>query len=306
MGWFDRFKDGLKKTSQNITSGITEIFTTQKPTAEQIAELEELLILADMGPEVAAELCAEIARQKLEKDNATDLAIKEILAKKIEQFLSDPQKNPNLFDQKPTVIVVCGINGSGKTTTIGKLIPWLCNQGKSVRVVAADTFRAAAVEQLKHWCDHAHVPIEIAESASDPAALCYKGFVAVQNNQEDVLLIDTAGRLHNKTDLMDELAKIQRVLQKIDPQAPHEGWLVLDATGGQNLIQQVEIFQKFMKITGLIVTKMDGTAKGGVVVHLAQKYKIYPIFIGVGEGKEDLQPFVAQDFARALLGLDAP
>lgn len=305
MGWFDKLKKGLKKTSQNLSSGITEIFTTQKPTDEQLDELEDLLILSDMGPEVAHMLREDIAKHKIPK-NADINAILEVLAQRITTILT-PQKPidmDQLFTMKPSVVVVAGINGSGKTTTIGKLLPWITGQGKSIRVVAGDTFRAAAVEQLKHWCDESSVPVEIAPAGGDPAAIAFQGLEAAQKNSEDVLLIDTAGRLHNKVDLMDELSKIQRVLKKLDPTAPHHGWLVLDATGGQNLIQQVEVFKKYIPITGFIVTKINGTAKGGVIVSLAHKYNLFPLFIGVGEDKEDLNVFQPDSFAKALLGLD--
>lgn len=304
MSWLKNLKAGLEKTSRHISSGITSIFATQKPTSEQLEELEDLLIVSDVGPEVAHEICQHIAHKKVAKDNAAHEVL-QVVADFCEGILAENTHPHDLFANAPSVILVCGINGSGKTTTIGKLIPWLQAQGKSVRVVAADTFRAAAVGQLQHWCNKAGVPIEVAADGADPAALAYRGFETAQKLGEDVLLIDTAGRLHNKIDLMEELAKIQRVLQKLDPSAPHHGLLVLDATGGQNLLQQVETFQKFCKVSGLIITKMDGTAKGGIVLNIARKHKLVPLFVGVGEGVDDLQPFDAKAFSQALVGLDS-
>lgn len=301
MSWFQSLKAGLQKTSQSLTSGVSGIFTTQKPTEEQLESLEELLILADVGAEAAQEICQKVAQQKVSKERP-EQAILEVVAQYSAELLRTSAASLTLLPAKPMVVLVCGINGSGKTTTIGKLIPWFQAQGQSVRVVAADTFRAAAVEQLQHWCAKASVPIEVASEGADPAALAYRGLEAAQKAGDDVLIIDTAGRLHNKTDLMEELAKIQRVLQKRDPDAPHHGLLVLDATGGQNLLQQVEHFRKVCKITGLVITKMDGTAKGGIVLNIARRYQLAPLFVGVGEGVNDLQPFSPEAFSQALVG----
>jgi fused signal recognition particle receptor len=303
-GWFARLKAGLAKTTAKLGDGIAQVFVRRKLDARAIEELEEALIAADLGPATAARLAGTIAKLKFDREVDPD-TVRATLAEDIAAILA-PVAKPLAPDpaRKPHVVLVVGVNGSGKTTTVGKLARQLRDRGLSVLLAAGDTFRAAAVEQLKIWGTRADCPVIARETGADAASLAFDALERARREGTDVLLIDTAGRLHNKADLMAELAKILRVLRKIDATAPHDCLLVLDATIGQNAHAQVETFREVVQITGLIVTKLDGTAKGGVLVALADRFKLPVHAIGVGETIDDLRPFEARAFARSLLGLD--
>jgi fused signal recognition particle receptor len=302
-GWLSRLRSGLRKSSTKLSDGISGVFTERKLDGDTLAELEELLIAADLGPATAARLAAEFGKNRFGKDIGDD-EVKTALAEQIAALLK-PFAIPLVIDaeKKPFVILVVGVNGNGKTTTIGKLARYYAGQGLKVVMAAGDTFRAAAISQLKIWGEHTGVPVIAGEQGGDAAALAYQALEKAQKDKADLLLIDTAGRLHNKGDLMQELAKLARVLKKLDPSAPHATLLALDATTGQNAHAQVETFRDIAQVTGLVVTKLDGSAKGGVVVALADRFKLPIHALGVGEGADDLRPFVAEDFARALVGL---
>lgn len=302
--WWSRLKSGLKKTSDKLEDGLKNVFVRKRLDQETLDELEDLLILSDMGVETASRLTQDLAKEKMDKD-VTIEEIKEFLAERISSILSPFATPLTLTNTSPQVILVVGVNGSGKTTTIGKLAKQWSDEGKKVRLVAGDTFRAAAVEQLQVWAQRTKVPITIGQENADSAGLAYDALNLAKNEGCDILIIDTAGRLHNKAGLMDELKKISRVIQKIDPTCPHNVLLVLDATTGQNAHAQVQTFKEMIGVTGLIVTKLDGTAKGGVVVSLCNKFQLPIHAIGVGESVDDLRPFTAQDFARTLVGIDS-
>jgi fused signal recognition particle receptor len=305
MSWFQKLKTGLLKSSSKITSGIEGIFTKRKIDAATLDELEELLISADLGPHTSAKIITEFAKNRVGKD-ADINEIKQFLSEQIQNILAPVAKKLEVSDsKKPFVILVVGVNGNGKTTTIGKLASQFKEQGKKVVIAACDTFRAAAVEQLDVWAERAQAEIIKGAENSDAASVAFRAFEHAQKTNADILLIDTAGRLHNKKGLMDELAKISRVLKKIDEALPHETILVLDSTTGQNALAQVEAFKELAQISGLVVTKLDGTAKGGVVVALADKFKLPVYAIGVGEGIDDLKDFDASDFANNLVGLES-
>ncbi len=302
-GWLSRLRAGLTRSSSKLTEGIATIFARRKLDDDAIEALEDLLISADLGVSIAAELTANLRRTRFGKD-VTDEEVREALAADIERMLLPVAKPlPVRTGLKPQVVLVVGVNGSGKTTTIGKLAQLNRSAGRSVMMAAGDTFRAAAVEQLKIWGQRTGVPVVARPPGADPAALAYDAVVEAQAAGTDLLLIDTAGRLHNKSDLMAELAKVVRVLKKADPAAPHDCLLVLDATIGQNAHAQVETFREIVSITGLVLTKLDGSAKGGVVVSLAERYGMPVHAIGVGETADDLRPFSADAFARSLMGL---
>jgi fused signal recognition particle receptor len=301
-GWFQRLKAGLSRTSTKITGGITGLFTKKKLDRELLGELEDALIAADLGPATAARLIEALAKDRFDKE-ITEQEVREIFAAEIAQILKPVAQPLSLSARKPHVVLVIGVNGSGKTTTIGKLAQSYKKAGKKVMLAAGDTFRAAAVEQLKIWGDRAGVTVIARETGADAAGLAYDAFEAARKEGADLLLIDTAGRLQNKSDLMAELQKILRVIRKVDAEAPHDILLVLDATTGQNAHSQVEIFKAMCQVTGLIVTKLDGSAKGGVLVALAEKFKLPVHAVGVGETAEDLRPFDADTFARGLMGL---
>ena len=269
-----------------------------------LESLEELLIRSDMGVDTALRVTANIAEGRFGKRISTE-DLKAALATEIARIMEPVARPMPLYRQKPQVVLVVGVNGSGKTTTIGKLASQFKAAGKSVVIAAGDTFRAAAVEQLQIWGQRAGVPVLTAPEGSDPASLAFDALTKAQADGADLLMIDTAGRLHNRADLMEELAKIVRVLRKIDPTAPHNTLLVLDATTGQNALLQVEIFRKIAEVSGLVMTKLDGTARGGVLVALADKFGLPIHAIGVGEQIDDLAPFDPQDFANALVGRDA-
>lgn len=268
-----------------------------------LESLEDVLIQADLGPETAIRVTANIAEGRFGKKVSTR-ELKGALAAEVARIMTPVAKPLPLYPQKPQVVLVVGVNGSGKTTTIGKLASQFKAAGKEVVIAAGDTFRAAAVEQLKIWGDRAGVPVLTAPEGSDPASLAFDAFTKARADGADLLMIDTAGRLQNRADLMEELAKIVRVIRKVDPSAPHNTLLVLDATTGQNAVAQVDIFRKIADVSGLVMTKLDGTAKGGVLVALADKFGLPIHAIGVGEQIDDLSPFDPEEFARALVGLE--
>ena len=303
-GWLSRLKSGLAKSSSRLVDGIAGVFTRRRLDAEAIEELEDVLITADLGPATAARLAGQLADRRIERDVEAD-EVRRLLADDIAAIL-EPVAEPLKFDgSTPHIVLVVGVNGAGKTTTIGKLAKQMIDEGRSVLLAAGDTFRAAAIEQLGVWGERTGCRVVARETGSDPSGLIYDAIEQARESNVDVLLIDTAGRLHNKANLMAELEKIQRVIAKLDPTAPHEVLMVLDATTGQNAISQVETFKEMVSITGLVVTKLDGTAKGGVLVALADRFGLPVRAIGVGERIEDLRAFSARDFARNLMGLDA-
>ena len=304
-GWLQRLKSGLSRSSGKIGDGITGIFTKRKLDEAALEELEELLITADLGVATAAKLTANLARNKFHKDVSPE-EVRRALADDIAGLLA-PVARPLELDpaKKPNVVLVVGVNGSGKTTTIGKLASLYRGQGLQVMIAAGDTFRAAAIEQLQIWGERAGCPVVAKAPGADAAGLAYEALERARGEASDLLLIDTAGRLHNKADLMAELIKILRVLRKLDPSAPHACLLVLDATIGQNAHAQVETFKALVEVSGLVVTKLDGSARGGVLVALAERFGLPVHAIGIGEQAEDLRPFAAPDFARSLMGLDS-
>jgi fused signal recognition particle receptor len=304
-GWWSRLTGGMKRTSSALTERVTGLFTKRKLDADTLEELEDALIQADFGIETATRISEAVGKGRYEKGISPD-AVREILAAEVERALA-PVAIPFRIDtsKKPFVILMIGVNGAGKTTTIGKLALKLKAEGHSLMLAAGDTFRAAAIEQLKVWGQRTQTPVIARAQGADAAGLAFDAYEAAKVQGSDVLLIDTAGRLQNKAGLMAELEKILRVIRKIDPQAPHAVLLVLDATVGQNALSQVELFSKAANVTGLVMTKLDGTARGGILVALAAKFGLPVHFIGVGEGVEDLEPFAARDFARAIAGLDA-
>jgi fused signal recognition particle receptor len=303
-GFFARLKAGLSRSSAKLTDGITGILGRRRLDDEALAELEELLITADMGTGIAEEVTARLRRTRFNQDVAPD-EIRTALAEEVAKSLSLVDRPLRLDPAlKPAVILVVGVNGSGKTTTIGKLARQFHDAGKSVVMAAGDTFRAAAVEQLKIWGERTGAAVIARETGADAAGLAFDAYEDAKRRGADILLIDTAGRLHNKANLMAELQKIVRVLKKIDAKLPHAVLLVLDATVGQNAHAQAETFRDMIGVTGMVVTKLDGTAKGGVLVSLAEKYGIPVHYIGVGESAEDLRPFAAEAFARGLVGLE--
>ena len=304
-GWFQRLRQGLSRSSTALTSNITGIFTKRRLDDDTLEELEDALVMADLGVETAGRMVKRIAKGRYGKE-VTEVEVRVALADEIQAILEPVAlAMPERRERRPQVVLVAGVNGVGKTTTIGKLAKQQMGAGRRVLLAACDTFRAAAVEQLQVWGERNGCPVMRAKAGADPAGLAYDAFERARREGFDLLLVDTAGRLHNKQALMDELAKIVRVLKKIDPQAPHDVLLVLDATTGQNTIVQVETFKDLVDVSGLVVTKLDGTAKGGVVVALAERFRLPVHAVGVGETIDDLRPFEARAFARGLLGLDA-
>lgn len=301
--WFQRLREGLSKTSSQLTQGIADVFTKRKLDETTIDELEDLLIQADLGVDAAARITDRLSQGRYAKD-LTPEAVRAILAEEVEASLR-PVALPLTIDRahKPHIILVVGVNGTGKTTTIGKLARRFTAEGRRVMLAAGDTFRAAAVEQLKIWGERTGAPVVAGDSGADAAGLVFEATKRAQADGRDILIVDTAGRLQNKASLMAELEKIVRVLKKFDPAAPHTVLLTLDATTGQNALNQVEIFKKTAGVTGLIMTKLDGTARGGILVAIADKHKLPVHAIGVGEGADDFQPFDAREFARAIAGL---
>ena len=303
-GWLQRLKSGLARSSTRLSEGIGAIVSRRRLDDETLQQLEELLIAADMGVGIAAEVTSSLRRTRFNQE-ITENEVKSAVAEQVARLL-EPVAKPLVLDpaRKPHVILVVGVNGSGKTTTIGKLAKLYRDAGKRVVLVAGDTFRAAAVEQLKIWGERTGCTVVTRPQDADAAGLAYDALAEARTAGADVLLIDTAGRLHNKANLMAELQKITRVIKKLDPAAPHSVLLVLDATTGQNAHAQAETFRAMIGVTGLVMTKLDGTARGGVVVSLAEKYGIPVHAIGVGESAEDLRPFTAEAFARSLVGLE--
>ena len=303
-GLLARLKAGLRRTSNSLTGGIGAIFTGRRLDDAALSELEEVLIAGDLGAATAAELTATLAEQRFGKE-VTAGEVRRALADQIADLLAPVEGTLAIEnDAKPHVILVAGVNGTGKTTTIGKLAQRLGGEGKRVMLVAGDTFRAAAVEQLEIWGERAGAPVVARTDGGDPAGLAFDALERARAEGIDVLLIDTAGRLQNKAHLMAELQKIDRVLKKLDPNAPHSRLLVLDATTGQNALNQVDVFREAIAVDGLVMTKLDGTAKGGVLVALARRFGVPVVAIGIGEGIDDLRPFEARAFATALMGLD--
>jgi len=303
MKWLERLKLGLKKTSSNLTSSISKIFTTRRLTEATLQELEELLITTDMGVVTAAEIISLLRTHKFDKD-ITPQEIQIFVAEHISKLLASCSKSLDIQHQ-PHVIVVCGVNGNGKTTTIGKIAHKLKLEGKSVLLAACDTFRAAADLQLTAWAEMVGCNLIKADGQNtDPASLAYRAFERARAEGIDVLLIDTAGRLQNKTNLMEELSKISRVLKKLEPTAPHDTVLVIDATTGQNALSQVQLFKEAVDLSGIIITKLDGTAKAGVLLAIAKKFPLPIYFIGVGEAMEDLDSFNPQQFCFGLFGVE--
>jgi fused signal recognition particle receptor len=304
-GFFGRLKAGLTRSAQRLTEGITSIVSKRRLDQAALDELEELLIRADLGLGLAQQITEKLKATRFNQEVSTE-EIRATLAESIIDALR-PTEQPLAIDaaHQPFVLLVIGVNGSGKTTTIGKLAKLYRDAGKKVVLAAGDTFRAAAVEQLKVWGERAQAEVIARSTGADAAGLAFDAVIAARNSAADIVIIDTAGRLQNKTALMGELEKIIRVLKKADPSAPHAVLLVLDATVGQNAHSQVQIFRDVVGVTGLVMTKLDGTAKGGVLVALAQAYGLPVHFIGVGESAEDLRPFVAADFARSLVGLES-
>jgi len=305
LGWFEKLRRGLAKTSSRLADGVAGIFTGKRRLDDDaLEELEDVLIGADLGPSMAARMVADLAKTRFDKE-IEETEVREAFAAHVTTVL-EPVAKPLEINAAltPHVVLVVGVNGSGKTTTIGKLATRFMAEGKSVMLAAGDTFRAAAVEQLKVWGERAGVPVVAKDTGSDAASLAYDAMDQAKAAGVDVLLIDTAGRLHNKSDLMSELQKVVRVIGKQDEAAPHDTLLVLDATVGQNAMQQVSVFLEMTSVTGLVVTKLDGTAKGGVLVALADKFGLPVHAIGVGEQADDLRAFEARDYARSLMGLE--
>ena len=301
--WLNKLGLGLKKSSARLTDGISGIFTKKRLDSQTIEELEELLISADMGVMTSAKIISSFGAKRQDKD-ISENEIRQLLAEEIEKIILPCEKSLVIDRSKtPFVIMMIGVNGAGKTTTIGKLTQKFKNQGLKVSLIAADTFRAAAVEQLKVWGERSNVRVFAGENGCDSAGLCYDGLAQAIKNDDDIVFIDTAGRLQNKNGLMDELKKINRVIKKIIPSAPHSTILTLDATNGQNALSQVEIFSQATEVSGLIITKLDGTAKGGILAAIADKHPIPVHYIGIGEGIDDLDEFKAAEYAKSLLNI---
>ena len=312
MGWLQKLKQGLSKSSQKVSdslkslTSLSSLMGASKLDASSLEEVEDALIGADLGTKSAARLADVMRKHKFDGPVTSD-SLAAALADAIAEILR-PVTKPLVLDpgHQPHVLLLVGVNGSGKTTTAGKLAQQWHQQGKTVMLAAGDTFRAAAIEQLQIWGDRTGTKVIAGDQGSDAAALAYAALETAQKEQADILIIDTAGRLQNRTELMDELAKIVRVIRKLDESAPHDSVIVLDGTVGQNALSQVKVFQQAADVSGLIVTKLDGSAKGGVVVALAEEFGLPVHAVGVGEGADDLQPFDAQDFANALTGVTDP
>jgi fused signal recognition particle receptor len=305
LSWWRRLSGGLKRTSTSLGSAVADLVTKRKLDRAMLDDIEDVLLRADLGTEVAARIAAAVGVGRYDKTISAD-DVKSVVATEVEKVLS-PVARPLVIDasQKPFVILVVGVNGSGKTTTIGKLAAKLAVEGRKVMLAAGDTFRAAAIEQLKIWGERTKSPVIAGAQGSDSASLAFNALTAAREGKLDVLLIDTAGRLQNKAELMNELEKVVRVIKKVDASAPHAVLLVLDATVGQNALSQVEAFHRTAGVTGLVMTKLDGTARGGILVALADKHKLPVHFIGVGEGIDDLAAFTARDFAQAIAGIES-
>jgi len=303
-GWLTRLREALRRSSQRLSDGIADLFTRRRLDDEALEELEELLITADLGAPTAAKLVASLAKTRFDQEISPE-EVRAALAAEIAELLRPVAQTISIHQaHKPHVILVCGVNGSGKTTTIAKLAGLFRSVGFNTVLAAGDTFRAAAIEQLKVWGERAECPVISRPIGSDAAGLVFEALEIARAQRADVLLIDTAGRLHNKADLMAELQKIIRVIKKLEPSAPHDTLLVLDATVGQNAHSQAEAFRSMVDVTGLVMTKLDGTAKGGVMVALAERFGLPVHAVGVGERFEDMRPFDARAFANGLMGLE--
>ncbi|HTO27505.1 MAG TPA: signal recognition particle-docking protein FtsY [Devosia sp.] len=304
QGWFARLATGLKRSSDQLAGSITSVFTKRKLDAATLDELEDVLIQADLGLETAMAISETLRRDRFDRD-VTGEDVRAVLAAEVEKVLV-PVARPLVIDsaQKPFVILMIGVNGSGKTTTIGKLAQKFAAEGRSVMLAAGDTFRAAAIEQLQIWGQRTNAPVISRPAGSDASGLAFDAVTEARAQGRDVLIIDTAGRLQNRDELMNELEKVIRVIKKVDPTAPHATLLTLDATTGQNALRQVEIFGQRAGVTGLVMTKLDGTARGGILVAIARRFGLPVHFIGVGEGVGDLEPFTASEFARAIAGTE--
>jgi fused signal recognition particle receptor len=301
--WFERLKGGLKRTAQAIGGAVSDLVTRRPLDAATIEDLEDVLIRADLGVSMAARIGARLAEGRFEKTSSPE-DVKRILAAEIEKVLTPVAKPLEIGPARPFTILVVGVNGSGKTTTIGKIASKLRREDRRVLLVAGDTFRAAAIDQLKIWGERVGARVIAREPGSDSAALAFDGLEAARRENADVVMIDTAGRLQNKASLMGELEKMVRVIKKVDAAAPHAVLLVLDAAIGQNALGQVEEFSRIAGVTGLVMTKLDSTARGGILVAIAERFRVPVHFIGVGEGVEDLDPFDARAFAAAVAGLE--
>jgi fused signal recognition particle receptor len=303
QGWWQRLSGGLKRTSTSIGGAITDLVAKRKLDQAMLDEIEEVLIRADLGVDCAARIAAAVGEGRYDKSITSD-EVKAVLAREVETILTPVAKPLAIDAAKPVVVLVVGVNGSGKTTTIGKLAARAHAQGHSVMLAAGDTFRAAAIDQLKIWGARSGACVMARAPGADAAGLAFDALTEARAKRIDALLVDTAGRLQNKAVLMDELEKIVRVIKKVDPSAPHSVLLVLDATVGQNALAQVEVFRDVAGVTGLVMTKLDGTARGGILVAIAEKYGVPVHFIGVGEGIDDLAPFSAREFAHAIAGIE--
>ena len=302
MSIFDKFKLGLSKSSKNLSSGLSDLIFKKKIDENMLDKLEDFLIQSDVGVESAKELRDKFAVTKVNPKTSGKDEIFKIFSNYVSEILKPLEKNiESINKNKPSVILIAGVNGVGKTTTIGKLGKILARNNKKVALAAADTFRAAAVDQLEVWAKKINADIIKSDEGADPASVAYKALEHSKKNSFDYLIIDTAGRLQNKKNLMDELKKITKVIKKIDSTAPHETFLILDATTGQSAINQVEEFKKITPITGIIMTKLDGTAKGGILLAIGRKYKLPIIALGMGEKEDDLQTFNSEYFSNALM-----
>ncbi len=301
--WWKKLSSGLKRSSGSLGTAITGLVSKRRLDNASLDAIEEAMIGADLGLATAARI-SDVIGQGRYAQNLDAEGLKSIIAEEVEKVLIPVAKPLTIEGAKPFVILVAGVNGSGKTTTIGKLASKFAADGRKVMLAAGDTFRAAAIEQLKIWGERAGAKVIAREQGSDAAGIAFDAVTEAKTDGVDILLIDTAGRLQNRTELMTELEKIIRVMKKVDATAPHAVLLVLDATVGQNAISQVEAFGKSANVTGLVMTKLDGTARGGILVAIAEKFKMPIHFIGVGEGIDDLQPFTARDFARAMAGIE--
>jgi fused signal recognition particle receptor len=301
QNWFQRLASGLKRSSDQLTGGIAAVFTKKRLDQAMLDELEDILIQADFGIDMAASVTETLRRDRFDRDIEPE-EVRAVLAAEVVKVLDPVAKPLSIEGAKPFVILMVGVNGSGKTTTIGKLASLYRAAGKSVMLAAGDTFRAAAIEQLQVWGQRTGAPVVARPTGSDASGLAFDALTEAKTAGSDLLIIDTAGRLQNRDELMGELEKIIRVIKKVDPTAPHATLLTLDATTGQNALNQVEIFGKRAGVTGLVMTKLDGTARGGILVAIAKKFGLPVHFIGVGEGVDNLEPFAAGDFARAIVG----
>ena len=303
-GFFSRLAQGLKRSSSKLGESVSAIFTKRKLDAAALEELEDVLIGADLGATAAMRVTERLARDRFDKE-VSDEEVRGALADVVAETLAPLEKPLDLDGEQPQVVVFVGVNGSGKTTTLGKIAVKLKREGRNPILAAGDTFRAAAIDQVSVWGERAGAPVVKREIGADAAGLAFDAIERAQREGHDIVLIDTAGRLQNKAELMDELRKVIRVIRKKMPDAPHHVILVLDGTVGSNAVSQAEAFLEASNVTGVVMTKLDGTAKGGALVQVAEKFGLPIHYIGVGEGEADLQPFSARDFSRALAGLDA-